>query len=148
MPPTSPSSKPRIRADPTRLSPKEQRVFSEYFRKYLAFLSVLCYTVIVVRRIADDGNSFIWRRIEVVITGLTRNQFASNRAWVRLPPSPPYSEKVLCIRAFSFFIPEKSPEKVFHAFSGDSVSITLFTLSNPKTSPAYTRTRYSPPQRG
>ena len=27
--------------------------------------------------------------IEVVITGLTRNQFASNRTRVRIPPSPP-----------------------------------------------------------
>jgi hypothetical protein len=25
----------------------------------------------------------------VVITGLTRNQFAGNRTWVRIPPSPP-----------------------------------------------------------
>ena len=31
----------------------------------------------------------IWRRIEVVITGLTRNQFAGNGTWVRIPPSPP-----------------------------------------------------------
>ena len=33
--------------------------------------------------------SKIWRRIEVVITGLTRNQFAGNGTWVRIPPSPP-----------------------------------------------------------
>ena len=32
-----------------------------------------------------------WRGIEVVITGLTRNQFASNRTWVRIPSSPPKS---------------------------------------------------------
>ena len=25
----------------------------------------------------------------MVITGLTRNQFAGNRTWVRIPPSPP-----------------------------------------------------------
>ena len=31
----------------------------------------------------------IRRGIEVVITGLTRNQFAGNRTWVRIPPSPP-----------------------------------------------------------
>ena len=30
-----------------------------------------------------------WRRIEVVITGLTRNQLTGNRPWVRIPPSPP-----------------------------------------------------------
>ena len=29
------------------------------------------------------------RGIEVVITGLTRNQFAINRTGVRIPPSPP-----------------------------------------------------------
>jgi hypothetical protein len=33
--------------------------------------------------------NLIWRGIEVVITGLTRNQFASNRTWVRIPSSPP-----------------------------------------------------------
>ena len=27
----------------------------------------------------------------MVITGLTRNQFASNRTWVRIPSSPPKS---------------------------------------------------------
>ena len=32
-----------------------------------------------------------WRGIEVVITGLTRNQIASNRTWVRIPSSPPKS---------------------------------------------------------
>ena len=30
-----------------------------------------------------------WRRIEVVITGLTRNQLNSDVPWVRIPPSPP-----------------------------------------------------------
>ena len=33
-----------------------------------------------------------WRGIEVVITGLTRNQFASNRTWVRIPSSPPKTQ--------------------------------------------------------
>ena len=39
----------------------------------------LCYTYRVVIR----------RRIEVVITGLTRNQFDLRVTWVRIPPSPP-----------------------------------------------------------
>ena len=30
-----------------------------------------------------------WRGIEVVITGLTRNQFDGNVTWVRIPPTPP-----------------------------------------------------------
>ena len=37
----------------------------------------------------------IWRGIEVVITGLTRNQLGSNPTWVRIPPSLPCeTEKV------------------------------------------------------
>ena len=31
----------------------------------------------------------MWRRIEVVITGRTRNAFAFRGTWVRIPPSPP-----------------------------------------------------------
>ena len=31
----------------------------------------------------------IWKRIEVVITGLTRNQVDGNVSWVRIPPLPP-----------------------------------------------------------
>ncbi len=30
-----------------------------------------------------------WRSIEVVITGLTRNQLGRKPTWVRIPPSPP-----------------------------------------------------------
>ena len=33
--------------------------------------------------------NFICSGIEVVITGLTRNQFAGNRTWVRIPPAAP-----------------------------------------------------------
>ena len=35
--------------------------------------------------------------IEVVITGLTRNQFAGNRTWVRIPPAAPKSRNNLDI---------------------------------------------------
>ena len=31
----------------------------------------------------------IWSGIEVVITGLTRNQVACKGSWVRIPPAPP-----------------------------------------------------------
>ena len=34
----------------------------------------------------------IWSGIEVVITGLTRNQLTGNRPWVRIPPTPPFYE--------------------------------------------------------
>ena len=42
----------------------------------------------------------ICRGIEVVITGLTRNQFASNRTRVRIPPSAPKEKAAFA--AFSF----------------------------------------------
>ncbi len=45
----------------------------------------------------------LWRGIEVVITGLTRNQFASNRTGVRIPPSPPEREEME-LRSISFFV--------------------------------------------
>ena len=42
--------------------------------------------------------------IEVVITGLTRNQFASNRTWVRIPSSPPTEPlKTQCFQGFFLF---------------------------------------------
>ena len=31
----------------------------------------------------------LWRRIEAVITSLTRNQVVRKGTWVRIPPSPP-----------------------------------------------------------
>ena len=40
--------------------------------------------------------------IEVVITGLTRNQFAGNCTWVRIPPAAPSRGK-LCIACPDFF---------------------------------------------
>ena len=48
-----------------------------------------------------------WRGIEVVITGLTRNQFASNRTWVRIPSSPPKHENTVLLCGVFYFIPEK-----------------------------------------
>ena len=40
--------------------------------------------------------NFIWRDIEVVITGLTRNQFVSNHTRVRIPLSPPNKKDTPC----------------------------------------------------
>ena len=36
--------------------------------------------------------NYIGSGIEVVITGLTRNQFVSNHTWVRIPPAAPEKE--------------------------------------------------------
>ena len=40
-----------------------------------------------------SGDLLFWRRIEAVITGLTRNQLGSNATWVRIPPSPPNAKR-------------------------------------------------------
>ena len=37
----------------------------------------------------------MWSGIEVVITGLTRNQFDGNVTWVRIPPTPPENDRFL-----------------------------------------------------
>ena len=43
--------------------------------------------------------------IEVVITGLTRNQFVGNSGtWVRIPPCPPNAQKPPYLRRFCFIL--------------------------------------------
>ena len=53
--------------------------FLKFFEKTLAIIKNLWYYSIVAVRTG----------IEVVITGLTRNQFVGNGTWVRIPPRPP-----------------------------------------------------------
>ncbi len=38
--------------------------------------------------------NLIWKRIEVVITGLTRNQVVLTGSWVRIPPLPPSETRI------------------------------------------------------
>ena len=46
-----------------------------------------------------------WKRIEVVITGLTRNQVAFTGSWVRIPPLPPKQNGLsLSLKPFCFFV--------------------------------------------
>ena len=47
------------------------------------------------------------KRIEVVITGLTRNQVARKGSWVRIPPLPPRSQQCERIAGFFLFIQKK-----------------------------------------
>ena len=56
------------------------------YQKALDFQSKMWYTVF-----RDFGKleSAIRKRIEVVITALTRNQVARKGSWVRIPPLPP-----------------------------------------------------------
>ena len=75
-----------------------------YFRCIVSTLLSLCFLVPSKCRLdfflplgyTNNACSFGsickgWRRIEAVITGLTRNQFAGNSGtWVRIPPSPPH----------------------------------------------------------
>ena len=69
--------------------------FSRFFMRFaltcaLDFFSRIAY------------NSNVWRRIEVVITGLTRNQFALTGTWVRIPSSPPFKKAALDLQVQLF----------------------------------------------
>ena len=48
-----------------------------------------------------------WSGIEVVITGLTRNQLTGNRPWVRIPPAPPEKDCYLDKDSNPFFHSKK-----------------------------------------
>ena len=54
--------------------------------------------------IPDSGTRVhIRKRIEVVITGLTRNQVVLTGSWVRIPPAPP-SKNPVTMRVSGFFL--------------------------------------------
>ena len=53
---------------------------TEYFSKFSP--SILSFFRGLILR-------YSWSGIEVVITGLTRNQLRGNPPWVRIPPAPP-----------------------------------------------------------
>ena len=55
------------------------QLFIVILHRNLAFFQATCGAM----------QEYIGRRIEAVITGLTRNQFGSNATWVRIPPSAP-----------------------------------------------------------
>ena len=47
--------------------------------------------------------SYLWRDIEVVITGLTRNQFVRKHTRVRIPLSPPTKKPLLSTKTREVF---------------------------------------------
>lgn len=52
-----------------------------------------------------DAIPIIWRRIEVVVTSLTRNQVVRKGTWVRIPPLPPEKpQKRLFLGLFSILL--------------------------------------------
>ena len=68
----------------------------------LPFFAFLCYNIKAVV-ILFVYHGFIWRRIEVVITGRTRNAFALRGTRVRIPPSPSHFHRKTLITGFSDF---------------------------------------------
>ena len=61
----------------------------------------------------------IWKRIEVVITGLTRNQVVRKGSWVRIPPLPPKKHRnldTMGIKVAVLFLPEYAYFKDIRAF--------------------------------
>ena len=55
-----------------------------FFKKVLLFTK-FCAIIVAFASLRKR----IWKRIEVVITGLTRNQLYLTVPWVRIPPLPP-----------------------------------------------------------
>lgn len=51
----------------------------------------------------SDAIPIVWRRIEVVVTSLTRNQVVRKGTWVRIPHSPP-SKNPVTMRVSGFFL--------------------------------------------
>ena len=74
------------------------------------------------------GKKQIRKRIEVVITGLTRNQVAFTGSWVRIPPLPP-SKNPVTMRVSGFFLfyvhTKNHPifSCSFHSFGKNSFSL-------------------------
>ena len=63
----------------------------------MLFIIIFVYTINYI--------CIIWTGIEVVITGLTRNQFVGNSGtWVRIPPCPPNMPKPPYLRRFCFIL--------------------------------------------
>ena len=58
----------------------------DFFVNPLDFLKKICYNITVAKK---EATNLIRKRIEVVITGLTRNQLYLTVPWVRIPPLPP-----------------------------------------------------------
>ena len=69
--------------------------------------------------------NLIRKRIEVVITGLTRNQVVLTGSWVRIPPAPPSKNPVtMRVSGFFFFCVRSKNHPVlgcsFHNFGKNS----------------------------
>ena len=69
----------------------------------LFFPSVLSKSFFFAKNIRKMAGWHIRKRIEVVITGLTRNQVAFTGSWVRIPPLPP-SKNPVTMRVSGFFL--------------------------------------------
>ena len=61
---------------------------TEYLRFFYAFSTFFYADSELVLKLGNVGN-IRCSGIEVVITGLTRNQFVGNHTWVRIPPAAP-----------------------------------------------------------
>ena len=61
---------------------------TEYLRFFYAFSTFFYADSELVLKLGNVGNTRC-SGIEVVITGLTRNQFVGNHTWVRIPPAAP-----------------------------------------------------------
>lgn len=70
-------------------------------------------------------NLSIWRRIEVVITALTRNQVVLTGSWVRIPPSPFAKSCTDLFLCMTFLFAQKNCIRVYV----QQVSYTAFVFA-------------------
>ena len=73
---------------------------------------------------------FAWKRIEVVITALTRNQVTGNRPWVRIPPLPLKKSTKISNDIFVLFYVSKKRRKFKQSSSFVILKIHLHILCN------------------
>ncbi len=64
----------------------------------------------------------------MVITGLTRNQFAGNRTWVRIPPSPPTNNRNFDTSCGYFLLWYNEKKAVINLISYSDIT-KLFSLN-------------------
>ena len=90
---------------------KNNKILQPFLQKHLLFTKF--YAIIVAFASCDR----IWKRIEVVITGLTRNQLYLTVPRVRIPPLPPKSQEVtLCdLLAFLWHRLGENPPKEYRS---------------------------------
>ena len=102
----------------------------------LHFFGILSAEISEVGRqfsIKIPNQNLIRRDIEVVITGLTRNQFVRKHTRVRIPLSPPKSKKHPLLRMLSCFLREYKQDSSMRTSQPCPIAFSRSSLRAPVT---------------